>query len=318
MGRLGKVIRLGRGAALIFVASLAVGRADLRGALEVSFEEDVFPILEERCFRCHSSEKQKGDLRLDSPEWILRGGESGDVLVPGEPDDSPMYYMTTYEKDDPDYMPSKGKGLSEAEQELLRAWISRGAEFGSEMGMAMMGDAAIGATPSSKYADERPLPPAKYSFSVSLIGYVQSLEQQGVIVDSVNHDADWFELTYTYAQTLDALSLSNLDPISGSVVKLNYGRSGVRDVDLLGVETLPALTYLDLRRTGVGDAGLANLAKAEALEYLNLFDTEVTDEGLRSLHSLRNLKQIYLHETQVSEKGVRQLQMALPELKVVW
>src|SRR5262245_60541752 len=52
------------------------------------FEKRVRPILVERCYRCHGpeAEKPKGGLRLDTREGLLKGGERGPALVPGDPE----------------------------------------------------------------------------------------------------------------------------------------------------------------------------------------------------------------------------------------
>src|SRR5207249_11212207 len=54
--------------------------ADKKG---VTYAKDIRPMLEASCFRCHGEEKQKGELRLDNLEAVLKGGEDGKVLVPG-------------------------------------------------------------------------------------------------------------------------------------------------------------------------------------------------------------------------------------------
>ncbi len=50
----------------------------------VTYAKDIRPLLETSCFRCHGEERQKGELRLDSLEAVLKGGEDGKVVVPGE------------------------------------------------------------------------------------------------------------------------------------------------------------------------------------------------------------------------------------------
>jgi hypothetical protein len=55
--------------------------ADQKG---VTYAKDIRAIFEASCFRCHGEEKQKGDLRLDSLEAVLKGGEDGKVVVPGK------------------------------------------------------------------------------------------------------------------------------------------------------------------------------------------------------------------------------------------
>src|SRR5712675_2264640 len=52
------------------------------------FEKQIRPLLVERCYECHSAEskKLKGGLRLDSREGVLKGGDSGPVVLPGKPE----------------------------------------------------------------------------------------------------------------------------------------------------------------------------------------------------------------------------------------
>jgi hypothetical protein len=49
----------------------------------LTYEKDIRPMLEGTCFKCHGEEKQKGELRVDSLEAILKGGEDGKVVEPG-------------------------------------------------------------------------------------------------------------------------------------------------------------------------------------------------------------------------------------------
>src|SRR5690349_16381714 len=49
-----------------------------------NFENDVRPLLKQRCVKCHGSLKQEGKLNLGSPAGIARGGEHGAAIVPGD------------------------------------------------------------------------------------------------------------------------------------------------------------------------------------------------------------------------------------------
>lgn len=285
----------------------------------VDFYDDVFPFLEARCFKCHSDEKQKGDLRLDSPAWILRGSENGDVFTPGDANDSPLYFLTTFDEDDPDYMPSKGKGLSEQEKGLLKRWIDEGANFGEGMDgmMAMSAELAPASEVKGKYTDDVPLPPASYEISVNLRGAVSSLEAAGLRVDTVNHDATYLEITYTYVTDAESLDLGLLEPVVEKVVKLNYSRSSVVDGQLRGIGRFKNVSYLDLRKTAISDEALEEVRALDKLEYLNLYGTSVTDDGLKALDGLEKLRRIYLYDTKVTESGVRALRKANPSLQVI-
>src|SRR5436853_6130807 len=52
------------------------------------FEKTIRPLLADACFACHGVDKHKANLRLDSREAILRGGDQGPAAIPGKPDTS--------------------------------------------------------------------------------------------------------------------------------------------------------------------------------------------------------------------------------------
>src|SRR5262249_40302028 len=54
----------------------------------VEYGKQVKPILTRSCVECHNGKKAKGDLRLDSAAELLKGGKSGQVIVPGQADKS--------------------------------------------------------------------------------------------------------------------------------------------------------------------------------------------------------------------------------------
>ncbi len=89
------------------------------------YEKKVRPVLAKHCYECHGPEKQEANLRVDSVAAMLRGGDQGAALVPGEPDTSLLVVGIRY--DDLDFqMPPKGK-LSGAEVAGIVEWIRGGA-----------------------------------------------------------------------------------------------------------------------------------------------------------------------------------------------
>ena len=96
----------------------------------IDFERRVWPILEAHCVTCHGAQQSYSNLRLDSSEAIVRGGELGEVLVGGDPEGSELYRRTAVEPDDLDFMPVDAPPLSSEQREILRTWIAEGARFG--------------------------------------------------------------------------------------------------------------------------------------------------------------------------------------------
>ena len=86
------------------------------------FENKIRPILAGQCLKCHSAAegKVKAGLALDTREGVLKGGDSGPAVVPGNPDKSPLIRAVRYA--DPNLqMPPKGEKLTDAQVAELDA-----------------------------------------------------------------------------------------------------------------------------------------------------------------------------------------------------
>ena len=94
----------------------------------INFANDIQPIFQKACVRCHGPEKQKGDYRLDVREAALKGGESfaPNILV-GKSESSPLVRFVAGADDL--VMPPEGDRLTSDEIGLLRAWIDQGASW---------------------------------------------------------------------------------------------------------------------------------------------------------------------------------------------
>src|SRR5882672_2605084 len=120
---------LGFGASLVLGAScLELLAADLTPAETQFFENKIRPILSDKCYKCHGTqaEKVRGSLLLDSKEGVLKGGETGPAIVPGDPDKSLLIKAVRYT--DPDLqMPPKGNKLGDEQISDLVTWVKVGA-----------------------------------------------------------------------------------------------------------------------------------------------------------------------------------------------
>ena len=101
--------------------------AELTRAQSDFFENKVRPVLVNSCYKCHStsSDKVKGGLLLDTREALLKGGDSGPALVPGNPEKSLLITAVRY-ADENLQMPPKEK-LSDQQIADLATWIRMGA-----------------------------------------------------------------------------------------------------------------------------------------------------------------------------------------------
>ncbi len=91
----------------------------------------VRTIFAHSCTNCHGEAKSKGKLRLDSRDAIFKGGENGQVLVPGHPETSEMMRRINLPRSHKEAMPSKGNALTKQEIATIEYWIKKGAPWPS-------------------------------------------------------------------------------------------------------------------------------------------------------------------------------------------
>ncbi|HVY71497.1 MAG TPA: c-type cytochrome domain-containing protein [Verrucomicrobiae bacterium] len=121
----------------------------------MSFRQEVAPILVQKCLACHGPDKTKGNFRLDTYEWLAKGGASKEpVFVPGPPAGGKLLQLLET-KDPDDRMPQKDDPLPPAQIHLIERWVGEGAKFDGPDPKAPL----IAIIPRLPY----PPPPARYS-----------------------------------------------------------------------------------------------------------------------------------------------------------
>ncbi|HKB03175.1 MAG TPA: DUF1549 domain-containing protein [Gemmataceae bacterium] len=91
------------------------------------FKQHVRPVFITRCLKCHGGEKTEAELELTDRDKLLKGGEHGPALVPGDAKKSLLYLMVAHERKPA--MPYKEAKLSDETIRQLAAWIENGAPF---------------------------------------------------------------------------------------------------------------------------------------------------------------------------------------------
>ena len=121
---------------VLMSASLAISA---ESETEIDFETQILPILQNRCFSCHSAPgtitKPKGRVQLDNMKGI-ETSLHGEVIIAGEPEESLLYQRITLPEGDIGIMPPPdgSEPLSKQEIDLIRKWIEQGADYGEWIG----------------------------------------------------------------------------------------------------------------------------------------------------------------------------------------
>lgn len=87
-----------------------------------------------KCFSCHSSEKMKADLALDTYEGVLAGGKDGEILIKGHAAKSDIIRRLKLPKGHREAMPSKGEPLTPLQINAIALWIDHGAIWAESSG----------------------------------------------------------------------------------------------------------------------------------------------------------------------------------------
>ena len=111
------------------------------------FNSEVGKLLTDHCVKCHGGEKGvKGELDLTTREALLKGGESGPTVAPGNSGESLLVKSIRHEDKDLK-MPKKADKLADGAIAKIAEWIDLGAPYGKPLGEA-------GARDRSKVTDE--------------------------------------------------------------------------------------------------------------------------------------------------------------------
>jgi len=120
------LIRLGGLLAIGFVIAANLAAEPVTSSVDEQmrfFETRIRPLLAQKCFECHADDKAEGGLRLDVIETISQGGDSGPVILPGDPAGSLLVSAVRYK----DLEMPPDAPLSEEQQSDLEKWIEQGA-----------------------------------------------------------------------------------------------------------------------------------------------------------------------------------------------
>src|SRR5487761_1528410 len=94
-------------------------------AAKITYAEHVQPIFREHCYTCHGPEAQKSDRAVDSVGALMKGGASGEVIEPGDPDASRLWALVSH-TETPEMPPQQPK-LADAKLAIIKQWIAGGA-----------------------------------------------------------------------------------------------------------------------------------------------------------------------------------------------
>lgn len=282
------------------------------------YEDQIVPILKSKCYSCHSIQKKKGGLRLDSEFFIRKGGKNGRILIPGNSLKSHLYAYLVKPEDDDLHMPPTGKKqMTLLEIQFIEKWISTGAPFGEvEQKIVLTSHDLTGTSidlPNTnkisleQQMDVNPLSPAE---NLALT----KLKEAKISIVSSGANNQWISLNFINVKSDFNSLLAQSKSIKSHVTELKL--TGFHQIDFSTLRDFSNLKILNLGHTNLNDDDMKIFQDLGQLEQLNLYGTKITDVGLMKLAECQNLKVLYLWDTKVSAIGINELKKKRPKLKI--
>lgn len=293
----------------------------------VVYHDLIVPVLENKCYQCHNGSKQKGGLRIDSPESLMKGGENGAILEAGKAEESELYKRLLLPEHHDDHMPPKGKTqLTEEEIALIAWWINQAkadftktvnqvpqeektkimlAHFGPEKLKTVKKESnSTKAIPSTKVV------PANLEDIVAL-------QKLGVVLTPLTPEGTFLDVNFVNVSHFSEEHMKGLLKLHEQILWLDFSGTDITDQHLQQIGKFKNLTRLSLSNTLITDEGLDQVKKLKNLLYLNLYGTAVSDKGIKRLGSCKKLKALYLWLTKTTPEGIADLKQILgDEIKI--
>jgi uncharacterized membrane protein/mono/diheme cytochrome c family protein len=286
----------------------------------IAYTHMIQPLLKNRCYSCHGADKQKGKLRLDTREFILKGGEEGKAIMPGSAEESELIKRLLLPSSNEDHMPPKEKPqLTQEEIQLLTWWIMGGADFNKKVGELKQSEKIKPVllsfqTGAAKAAEVLSDVPAE-EVTKADAALIAQLKQAGVVVIPVKGNSNYLSASFVTAKATPEI-LKLLSGLKKQLVWLNMAGAGLDDNGLKTLSGLNALVRFNLSNTLVTDRGMASLKNLKHLQYVNLVATKVTAAGVEQLKELKQLNSLYLYQSAVNKNDMERLKKMFPKVNL--
>jgi uncharacterized membrane protein len=286
----------------------------------IAYTDIIQPLLQNKCYNCHGANKQKGKLRMDQTDLLMKGGKSGVDLIPGNVDKSELMKRILLAREDEHHMPPKEKSqLNEKDIALLHWWVSTGASFTKKTKELEQPEKLKPILLSLQHAvieKKIQLNVPSGTIEPADAAAVKKLTDKGVVITPVAAKSNWLLANFVTAASLTDKDLRDLLAIKKQLVWLKLSNAKITDLGVASIGQCSNLCKLDLDNTGISNKGLESLANLAQLQVLNLVGTKINEQGLLALKHLKQLQRIFLFQTQVNKSLWASLKKSFPNTQL--
>ncbi|AYN69093.1 hypothetical protein D1013_17760 [Euzebyella marina] len=278
------------------------------------YSDLVVPILEDKCMSCHNPDKRKGELSVKGFSSLMKGGESGNTVLPGNYEESTLITRLHLPLEDEEHMPPEGKSQLEVEEiTILERWIALGASDTLQLSLLAPSEPLagiikkmMGAASSSDWsrlpmvADET----------------IDQLSNDYLTITRMAGGSNALGIDAFPPPEYDSKPIQDLEAVAANIVELDLSGLPIGDNEMNMVEKCANLEWLELDRTPVTDQDFQKITGLKQLRLLKIYGTKISDRSISVIQGLENLKRLYIWSTEVSNEALEQLARQRPDIVI--
>jgi mono/diheme cytochrome c family protein len=300
--------------------ALSIPRTEEKPAEEVKtvdssltvYEKAIAPILAQKCVSCHGPEKVKGQLQLQSPELIIKGGKNGSILNGIQNEEAQILQRIHLPNADEKHMPPDGKlQLTLEELTLLNKWVKAGGNFTKKISELAKTDSLVilamaYKAPSKGGGDNKNNAPdlKQYNNSYLTVNYLYNGSEEIAV--------NFFQGSFYKIE-----QLKNLEKIKDKIVSLNMQGMPITKEDLAIIVQFKKLKKLNLNYTRLSLNDLQPLKSIASLKNLSICGIEVNQNTLAKFLEKAPFTEINIWTNHSSEKEFKQLMASNKKVKII-
>ena len=279
------------------------------------FVAAIRPVLKSKCFSCHNERKAKGGLVMTTEENILKGGKNGPIWQSGDALNSHIIQNINLPEEDKKHMPPKGKPqLSQAETDLLFAWIQAGADMKKTMIQYPVDD-KVRILASAFIRLPQKEEEKKYAFAAASPSLIEKINGPFCAVFPLSENSPALQADFFVREKFDNKKLGELLKVKEQLVVLNAGNMPVTDADMKTIVQFTNLEKLVLNNSSVSNNGLHEIRKLKKLRSLSLAGTRIDKQVIPVIAQTDSLKEIFIWNTGISPEEADVIQKQNPRIR---
>lgn len=270
----------------------------------VVYTDMVQPILQSKCIGCHNNKKAKGELIMETPEQLLKGGKDGMLWDSTNVDVSLLLKRIHLPEEDEKHMPPQGKPqLSQEEMNIIYYWLKAGSNFTTKV-------TDLPATDTLRMmalAIFKPNLEEKYDFAAADESAIQQLSNNNRVIVPLALNSPALSVDFYNSENYSSQSLKDLLKLKEQIVSINLAHMPATDDDVATLAQFINLRKVNLNFTKVTGKQLAQLSKLANLKELSLSGTAVNLADLDALKSYPKLKDVYVWNTSITDEAAKNI-----------